>query len=290
MDECPTSGDYGASGGEGDSSMRLGIIATFVFILSLTGGSFATTTDSSDATVPIIKPPAKPAANSTTPAAKPPAKPAATSKTTPAKPAAKATTTTTKKATTSKSTTAKAVKPTKKSTVSNVNKPAKKKVAVKPKEPYVVITINKATQKMTVTVGGRRTYTWLVSTGAQGYTTPSGNFRPFRMEKDHFSKEWDDAPMPHSIFFTGEGHAIHGSPYTKRLGTRASHGCVRLAPQNAATLFELVKKTGMSNTRVIVRGGGFDFWTSSIDTSDIQPSRWIRKIDPLDELDRMFND
>jgi len=285
MDECRTSGNYGARGGEGDSSMRLGIIATFVFILSLTGVAFAATTDSSDTTAPIIKPPAKPAASSTTPDVKPPAKPAATNKTAPAKPAA-----TTKKASTSKTTTSKAVKPTKKTTTSNINKPAKKKVAAKPKEPYVVITINKATQKMVVTVGGRRTYNWLVSTGAPGYTTPSGSFKPFRMEKDHFSKEWDDAPMPHSIFFTMEGHAIHGSPYTKRLGTRASHGCVRLSPQNASTLFELVKKTGMSNTRVIVRGGGFDWWTSSIDTTDIQPSRWIRKVDPLEQLDKMFND
>lgn len=285
MDEWRTSGNYGARGGEGDSSMRLGIIATFVFILSLTGVAFAATTDSSDTTAPIIKPPAKPAASSTTPDVKPPAKPAATNKTAPAKPA-----TTTKKASTSKTTTSKAVKPTKKTTTSNINKPAKKKVAAKPKEPYVVITINKATQKMVVTVGGRRTYNWLVSTGAPGYTTPSGSFKPFRMEKDHFSKEWDDAPMPHSIFFTMEGHAIHGSPYTKRLGTRASHGCVRLSPQNAATLFDLVKKTGMSNTRVIVRGGGFDWWTSSIDTTDIQPSRWIRKVDPLEQLDKMFND
>ncbi|MBL8907037.1 MAG: L,D-transpeptidase family protein [Rhizobiales bacterium] len=269
--------------------MRLGIIATFVFILSLTGASFATTTDSSDATVPVIKPPAKPAASSTTTPTKPAAKPAATGKTTPAKPAAKPITTTTK-ATTTKPTTAKATKPAS-TTLSNVNKPAsKKKVAAKPKEPYVVININKASQKMTVTVGGRQMYNWLVSTGAAGYTTPSGNFKPFRMEKDHFSKEWDDAPMPHAIFFTMEGHAIHGSPYTKRLGTRASHGCVRLSPQNAATLFELVQKAGMSNTRVIVRGGGFDFWTSSMDTSGIQPSRWIRKVDPLDQLNRMFDD
>ena len=143
---------------------------------------------------------------------------------------------------------------------------------------------------MTVTVGGRRTYNWLVSTGAQGYTTPSGNFKPFRMEVDHFSKEWDDAPMPHSIFFTGEGHAIHGSPYVKRLGTRASHGCVRLSPQNAATLFELVQTAGMKNTRVIVRGGGFDFWASSIDMDDYQPTRWLKKVDPLEELNRMFDD
>ena len=101
----------------------------------------------------------------------------------------------------------------------------------------LLITINKISQKMTVSIDGEKTYIWLVSTGAQGYTTPSGTYKPFRMEKDHFSKEWDDAPMPHSIFFTMEGHAIHGSPHTKRLGTRASHGCVRLAPANAAKLY-----------------------------------------------------
>jgi len=272
-------------------AMRLGFIATFVIALSMTGAALATTTESSNGTVPIIKPGAKPAATETTPAAKPevkpPTKPAATTKTAPAKPAAKATTTTTKKTTTS----AKTTKPVKKTTtISNVNKPASKKVAKKPKAPYVVITINKASQKMTVMVGGRRTYTWLVSTGAAGYSTPSGSFRPFRMERDHFSKEWDDAPMPHSIFFTGEGHAIHGSPYVKRLGTRASHGCVRLAPQNAETLYELVQKTGLQNTRVIVRGGGFDFFTSSIEDYNSQATRWMRKVDPLEELNRMFDD
>jgi lipoprotein-anchoring transpeptidase ErfK/SrfK len=122
----------------------------------------------------------------------------------------------------------------------------------------VVITINKVSQKMTVTVDGGREYVWPVSTGASGYTTPSGKFRPFRMEKEHFSKEWDDAPMPHSIFFTGEGHAIHGSMYVKSLGRRASHGCVRLAPDNAAKLFALVQDAGMKNTTVIIRGGLFD--------------------------------
>ena len=116
----------------------------------------------------------------------------------------------------------------------------------------VLIQINKSNQKMTVSIDGEKTYVWPVSTGAPGYTTPSGDFRPFRMERDHFSKEWDDAPMPHSIFFTMQGHAIHGSPHTKRLGTRASHGCVRL--------FALVQKNGMKNTRVVVKGGfGFDF-------------------------------
>jgi lipoprotein-anchoring transpeptidase ErfK/SrfK len=122
----------------------------------------------------------------------------------------------------------------------------------------VVISISKPGQKMRVIVDGEEKYVWPVSTGARGYDTPSGKYRPFRMERDHFSKEWDDAPMPHSIFFTGEGHAIHGSPYTKSLGRRVSHGCVRLAPANAAKLFALVQKAGMRNTTVVVRGG-FDF-------------------------------
>ena len=71
------------------------------------------------------------------------------------------------------------------------------------------------------------------------------------MEAEHFSKEWDDAPMPHSIFFTDRGHAIHGSFYVKSLGRRASHGCVRLAPENAAKLFSLVSSAGMGNTKVV---------------------------------------
>jgi hypothetical protein len=93
-----------------------------------------------------------------------------------------------------------------------------------------------------------------VSTGKRGYDTPVGDFKPFRMEKDHFSREWDDAPMPHSIFFTQEGHAIHGSFDVKRLGSPASHGCVRLSPQHAATLFALVKQEKMANTRVVLTG------------------------------------
>ncbi len=128
----------------------------------------------------------------------------------------------------------------------------------------VEITISKKRQEMTVTVDGEQEYVWPVSTGASGYDTPSGEYRPFRMEEEHFSEEWDDAPMPHSIFFTGEGHAIHGSAYVKSLGRRASHGCVRLAPANAAKLFSLVQKVGMKNTTVVV-GGGFGFGFSSFD-------------------------
>ena len=152
-------------------------------------------------------------------------------------------------------------------------KPDPKKQVVKkkapPTAPRLIITVNKVSQKMTVELDGEELYKWPVSTGAPGYDTPSGNFKPFRMEKEHFSKEWDDAPMPYSIFFTGEGHALHGSYHVKSLGRRASHGCVRILPANAAILFALVQKTGMSNTRVIIKGGFF----ADMDTLGDQPKK-----------------
>lgn len=126
-------------------------------------------------------------------------------------------------------------------------------LAALPARAEVLVTIDKATQKMVVEVDGSTRWVWPVSTGLRSYDTPAGNFRPFRMEADHYSKEWDDAPMPHSIFFTMEGHAIHGSFDTRNLGRRASHGCVRISPQNAEKLFDLIKREGMSNSRVVVR-------------------------------------
>jgi lipoprotein-anchoring transpeptidase ErfK/SrfK len=119
----------------------------------------------------------------------------------------------------------------------------------------VLININKTTQRMTVSVDGKHRYTWKVSTGKFGYGTPSGTYKPFRMEPTHFSTEWDDAPMPNSIFFTGRGHAIHGSYHTRRLGQAVSHGCVRLAPGNAAKLYSLVAQKGMGNTTIVISGG-----------------------------------
>jgi L,D-transpeptidase catalytic domain len=118
----------------------------------------------------------------------------------------------------------------------------------------VVISINEHSQEMTVMVDGRSEYVWPVSTGVIRYTTPRGTYKPFRMEEFHYSEEWDDAPMPHSIFFTRLGHAIHGTEHVENLGRRASHGCVRLDPGNAATLFSLVQDVGMPNTTVVIMG------------------------------------
>jgi hypothetical protein len=118
----------------------------------------------------------------------------------------------------------------------------------------ILITVDKTTQRMTVEMTGHELYNRPVSTGKPGYDTPSGSFRAFRMEADHFSKEWDDAPMPHSIFFTQKGHAIHGTFDAKRLGHAVSHGCVRLSTDHARLLFGLVKQDGVLNTRVVLTG------------------------------------
>jgi hypothetical protein len=118
----------------------------------------------------------------------------------------------------------------------------------------VDITVDKNNQMMTVAIDGVERYRWPVSTGIPSRETPSGSFRAFRMEADHFSKEFDDAPMPHSIFFTKIGHAIHGTDSEGRLGSPASHGCVRLSKANASTLYALVQEQGVLNTSVTLTG------------------------------------
>ena len=118
----------------------------------------------------------------------------------------------------------------------------------------VAITVSKNTQQMTVAVDGVQRYNWPVSTGNPSHETPNGSFRTFRMEKDHYSKEFDDAPMPHSIFFTKNGHAIHGTDSVARLGSPASHGCVRLSRANASKLYALVQSEGVLNTTVTLSG------------------------------------
>src|SRR6195952_342326 len=118
----------------------------------------------------------------------------------------------------------------------------------------VSITVDKDAQQMTVAVDGVERYHWPASSGIPSHETPNGSFRTFRMEEDHYSKEFDDAPMPHSIFFTKAGHAIHGTESEGRLGTPVSHGCVRLSRANATTLYALVQQQGVLNTTVTLSG------------------------------------
>jgi hypothetical protein len=126
--------------------------------------------------------------------------------------------------------------------------------ASSPVPSTVLINIDKTKQQMTVFLDGVENYNWPVSTGKAGYSTPSGTFTATSMNEIWYSKEWDNAPMPHAIFFMKDGHAIHGSYEVKHLGKPASHGCVRISPQNAATLYSLVAKAGLKNTQVVLAG------------------------------------
>lgn len=125
---------------------------------------------------------------------------------------------------------------------------------VEPQSPIIVATIDKTAQEMTVFVDGTEKYRWPVSTGMPGYATPSGDFTASSMNEIWYSKQWDNAPMPHAVFFTKKGHAIHATKETKKLGTPASHGCVRLSPKNAETFFNLVKEKGLARTEVVLTG------------------------------------
>ena len=132
--------------------------------------------------------------------------------------------------------------------------PVTETASTNPSETTVLINIDKASQKMTVLLDGVQQYEWPVSTGLRGYTTPAGTYTARSMNKIWYSRQWDNAPMPHAVFFTKDGHAIHGTYEIKRLGKPASHGCVRLSPENAALLYALVEKTGLKNTQVVLAG------------------------------------
>jgi lipoprotein-anchoring transpeptidase ErfK/SrfK len=116
----------------------------------------------------------------------------------------------------------------------------------------VVASVDISKQRMNVTIDGFHYATWKVSTGARGYRTPTGTWRPKWMSKMHYSRKYNNAPMPHSIFFKG-GYAVHGTDAIRRLGRPASHGCIRLHPSNARKLFSLVKRHGMANTKIRIR-------------------------------------
>jgi hypothetical protein len=117
----------------------------------------------------------------------------------------------------------------------------------------LVAKIDLSTQRMTVLVRGKPVHTFTISSGAQGYATPTGKFQPGWMAKLWHSRQYDDAPMPHAVFFK-DGAAIHATQSIGNLGRPASHGCVRLSPANAETFYKLVARHSLAQTRVHVFG------------------------------------
>jgi lipoprotein-anchoring transpeptidase ErfK/SrfK len=71
------------------------------------------------------------------------------------------------------------------------------------------------------------------------------------MHRMWYSRKYDNAPMPNSVFFLG-GYAVHGTPHIRSLGRPASHGCVRLHPENARTLYNLIADSGMGHARSVI--------------------------------------
>jgi len=116
----------------------------------------------------------------------------------------------------------------------------------------LVAEVDLSDQHLTVIYKGEALARWKVSTGRAGFRTPTGSFRPMRMHREYYSRQYDDAPMPNAIFYD-RGYAIHGSYETRSLGRPASHGCVRLHPADAEKLFDLVVTVGPENTRIRVR-------------------------------------
>jgi lipoprotein-anchoring transpeptidase ErfK/SrfK len=115
----------------------------------------------------------------------------------------------------------------------------------------LVASVSLDTQTMTVSQDGIVTHEWKVSTARRGYSTPMGSWSAKWLSRNHRSRKYDDAPMPFAVFYNG-GYAVHATFETKRLGRPASHGCIRLHPENAATFFSLANQYGLSNTRIVV--------------------------------------
>jgi hypothetical protein len=123
-----------------------------------------------------------------------------------------------------------------------------------PARAELVVNISKSQQRLEVVVNGAEAYRWPVSTGRRGYTTPSGTFHPIRLERHWYSHKYEMSPMPWSVFFH-RGYAVHGTMESYNLGHAASHGCVRLRPDNASILFSLVRRHGIRNTKLVVMNG-----------------------------------
>lgn len=121
----------------------------------------------------------------------------------------------------------------------------------RPAAASIVVHVDRASERMDVIVDGAPRFRWRVSTARRGYITPPGIYHPQRLAVRWFSKKYNNAPMPHSIFFHG-GYAIHGTYEISGLGRPVSHGCVRLDPANAAILYDLVERRGIGGTTIVV--------------------------------------
>jgi hypothetical protein len=123
-----------------------------------------------------------------------------------------------------------------------------------PAQAELLVSVSKSQQRLAVTLDGTELYRWPVSTGVRGHDTPAGSFRPHDIERHWYSRQYKLTPMPWAVFFH-RGYAVHGTMESYNLGHPASHGCVRLRPDNASILYSLVRRQGLADTKVVVMDG-----------------------------------
>lgn len=120
--------------------------------------------------------------------------------------------------------------------------------------------IIKSQQKLILYINSNPVYTWDVSTGVEDYETPDFETHPDgRIYESYTSTVYPGGDyhglgnMPYAVFISG-GFAIHGTGEKNwpKLGRPASHGCIRLHPDNAFKFNRLVRKYGIENVWITV--------------------------------------
>jgi hypothetical protein len=115
----------------------------------------------------------------------------------------------------------------------------------------VLVYVDLGRQRATVYRNGVRIGVSTISSGKDGYETPTGVFTILEKDKDHHSKTYDNASMPYQQRLTWMGVAMHAGNLP---GFPASHGCVRMPMEFAKRLFDI---TPMGGT-VVIAGGNED--------------------------------
>jgi hypothetical protein len=102
-----------------------------------------------------------------------------------------------------------------------------------PDGPLLLI-VNLTSQRLIVFRNGVPIAASTVSSGKTGHETPTGVFTILQKAKEHYSKTYDNAPMPNMQRLTWKGIALHAGHLP---GYPASHGCIRLPDKFSALLF-----------------------------------------------------
>jgi len=142
-----------------------------------------------------------------------------------------------------------------------INKSANPSTVCKKDECIIYAEVLKSKQMLYLYIEGELKDSFKVSTGVNGRETPSMDLHPTGpIFTKYTSKKFPGGNykglgnMPYAVFIKG-GYAIHGttSGNFSKLGSRASHGCIRIHPDNAKVFSALIKLIGLSRTWVTVK-------------------------------------